>query len=117
MRCNTGAPANNEYAVSLPMNMGSGCDGFQSPGSIMGGIGAGAGASSSHTVAVDTGLVRMIQLDLARLGYETGEADGVLSRPTVVAITQFEAANGLEVTGRATPQLAGRLQAAVSALN
>ena len=117
MRCNTGAPANNEYAVSLPMNMGSGCDGFQSPGSIMGGMGAGAGASSSDTVAVDTGLVRMIQLDLARLGYETGEADGVLSRPTVVAITQFEAANGLEVTGRATPQLAGRLQAAVSALN
>lgn len=113
MRCNTGAPANNEYAVSLPMNMGAGCDGFQAPRSIMGGMGASAG----DTAVVDTGLVRMIQLDLARLGYEPGEADGILSRQTVVAITQFEAANGMDVSGQATPQLAGRLQAAVSALN
>ncbi len=66
---------------------------------------------------VDTDLVRMIQLDLERLGYKPGNTDGILSRPTVVAITQFEAANGMEVTGRATPQLAGRLQAAVGALN
>ncbi len=116
MRCNTGAPANNEYAVSLPMNMGSGCDGFQAPGRIMGGMGAGASAGSGNTAEVETDLVRMIQVDLGRLGYEPGEANGILSRPTVVAITQFEAANGLEVTGQATPQLAGRLQAAVDAL-
>ena len=58
----------------------------------------------------------MIQLDLKTLGYDPGNTDGIMSRPTVVAITQFEAANGLEVTGRATPQLAGRLQAAVDTL-
>lgn len=65
---------------------------------------------------VETDLIRMIQLDLVTLGYEPGNADGILSRPTIIAITQYEAANALEVTGRATPQLAGRLQAAVDAL-
>jgi hypothetical protein len=32
-----------------------------------------------------------------------------------VAITKFEAANGMPVTGQATPQLAGILAAAVDA--
>lgn len=144
MRCNTGTPADNEYLVTLPVNLGAGCSGFQSsaagssPGSSAqsggasppgssgdsggsagtgGTTGGATGGTSSAGMLVDTDLVRMIQLDLERLGYKPGNTDGILSRPTVVAITQFEAANGMEVTGRATPQLAGRLQAAVGALN
>lgn len=108
MRCNTGTPVDDEYMVMLPVNMGAGCDGFRSSG-------AAAGAARSVDV-VETDLIKMIQLDLVTLGYNPGDADGILSRQTVVAITQFEAANGLEVTGQATPQLAGRLQAAVDAL-
>ena len=134
MRCNTGTPSDNEYMVMMPVNMGAGCNAFHSsavgagspdsaqPGS--GGTGgsdgtaggASGGGGSSGALLVETDLVRMIQLDLVTLGYDPGNTDGVLSRQTVVAITQFEAASGLEVTGQATPQLAGRLQAAVDAL-
>ncbi len=131
MRCNTGTPANSEYLVTLPVNLGAGCNGFQAsgggpgmggsaplPGPAVGSQSASGGSSgSSNTVLVETDLVRMIQLDLETLKYDPGNTDGILSRQTVVAITQFEAANGLEVTGRASPQLAGRLQAAVGALN
>ena len=140
MRCNTGTPANNEYMVTLPVNLGAGCNAFQSagagpnPGSSAqsggapppgsggnsgGSAGAGgtSGGASGGVKLVETNLARMIQLDLKTLGYDPGNTEGIMSRPTVVAITQFEAASGLEVTGRATPQLAGRLQAAVDALN
>jgi hypothetical protein len=123
MRCNTGTPANNEYMVTLPVNQGAGCSAFQSAAA---GSSPGSSAqpdstptpegASGSVMMVETDLIRMIQLDLVTLGYEPGNADGILSRPTVIAITQYEAANALEVTGRATPQLAGRLQAAVAAL-
>ena len=133
MRCNTGTPSNNDYLVTLPVNMGAGCNGFQAPGAGPGISGSatspgggtpvssspgnsGGSGGSGDTMLVETDLVRMIQLDLKTLGYDPGNTDGIMSRPTVVAITQFEAANGLEVTGRATPQLAGRLQAAVDTL-
>lgn len=136
MRCNTGTPSDNEYMVTLPVNLGAGCSAFQSAaaGSSAGSsaqpdstptpdssgnsaaAGGTSGGASSSVMMVETDLIRMIQLDLVTLGYEPGNADGILSRPTVIAITQYEAANALEVTGRATPQLAGRLQAAVDAL-
>lgn len=130
MRCNTGTPADSEYLVTLPVNMGVGCNAFHSsatganpPGSTQpvsassgGADGAAGGGAGGGVVLVETDLVRMIQLDLVTLGYDPGNTDGILSRATVVAITQFEAASGMEVTGQATPQLAGRLQAAVDAL-
>ena len=56
-------------------------------------------------------LVQSIQRDLVALGYDPGNTRGELSTPTVVAISKFQAENNLEVTGEATPQLAGILAA------
>lgn len=75
----------------------------------MGGAGAGAGP--------DLGLVGMIQRDLKTLGYFDGDVNDELTKMTVVAISRYQAENGMEVTGEATPQLAGMLSAAVDAQN
>ena len=56
-------------------------------------------------------LVQSIQRDLVALGYDPGNTHGELSTATVVAISKFQAENELEVTGEATPQLAGILAA------
>lgn len=74
-------------------------------------------APSPTTIAFDgeSRLIRMIQEHLTTLGYDPGNSNGELTRATVVAITRFEAAQGIEVTGRPTPQLAGMLAAAVDA--
>ncbi|NND30467.1 MAG: peptidoglycan-binding protein [Myxococcales bacterium] len=56
-------------------------------------------------------MVQSIQRDLITLGYDPGSANGELSTPTIVAISKFQAENGLEVTGEVTPQLAGILAA------
>jgi hypothetical protein len=68
---------------------------------------------SSSTTPSSTGdpLVQAIQRDLVTLGYDPGNTRGELSTPTVVAISKFQAENNLEVTGDATPQLAGILAA------
>jgi len=74
------------------------------------------GAAASLLPEDDTNnLVRIIQGHLVTLGYDPGNTDGELSKATVVAITKFEAANNMPVTGKATPQLAGILAAAVDA--
>lgn len=59
-------------------------------------------------------LTKMIQEDLTALGYDTGNVDGEFSTATAVAISQFQAENGIEVTGEASPQLAGIIQAKLS---
>lgn len=56
-------------------------------------------------------VVQSIQRDLTALGYDPGSTDGDLNTATVIAISKFQAENGLEVTGEATPQLAGILAA------
>ncbi|MEJ2521323.1 MAG: peptidoglycan-binding domain-containing protein [Gammaproteobacteria bacterium] len=73
--------------------------------------GAAAGADP------DLGLVGMIQRDLKALGFYDGDVNGELTKMTVVAISRYQAENGMEVTGEATPQLAGMLSAAVDAQN
>jgi peptidoglycan hydrolase-like protein with peptidoglycan-binding domain len=78
------------------------------------GASAGSGASPPPSVALAAGgdpLVQSIQRDLITLGYDPGAANGEMSTPTIVAISKFQAENGLEVTGEATPQLAGILAA------
>lgn len=72
-----------------------------------------APSSPSSTPLSPTGdpLVKAIQQDLVALGYDPGNTHGELSTPTVVAISKFQAENNLEVTGEATPQLAGILSA------
>ncbi len=75
------------------------------------GASAASGASASALVAGGDPLVQSIQRDLIALGYDPGAANGEMSTPTIVAISKFQAENGLEVTGGATPQLAGILAA------
>lgn len=60
-------------------------------------------------------LTKMIQEDLAALGYDIGSVDGEMNSSTVVAVSQFQAENDLEVTGQATPQLAGVIKAKLDA--
>jgi peptidoglycan hydrolase-like protein with peptidoglycan-binding domain len=98
-----------------------GLEGAVPPGARAGrtqGAGAKPGASissgASTSVSVTAGgdpLVQMIQRDLITLGYDPGAPNGEMSTPTVVAISKFQAENGLEVTGEASPQLAGILAA------
>lgn len=51
-----------------------------------------------------------IQRGLAARGFDVGTLDGVIGPQTEVAIRGFEASQGLPLTGRATPDLLGRLQ-------
>jgi Putative peptidoglycan binding domain len=61
-------------------------------------------------------LTQMVQKDLVALGYDPGSISGDTSVTTAVAISKFQAENGLQVTGEASPQLAGILEAKVGAL-
>lgn len=144
MRCNAGFPSDKEYMQTIPGISAGACIGFVgsgsgasgSPAGTTGGSGSngsssGAGAGGGSTSSgggvsggsdssvheVDTNLVQIIQRHLATLGYEPGNTDGILDRQTVRAITKFEAAKNMPVTGRPTPQLAGILAAAVDAIN
>ena len=58
-------------------------------------------------------LTQIIQQDLQTLGYEPGNTDGEPSTSTAIAISKFQAEHGLEVTGEATPQLAGIIKSAL----
>jgi peptidoglycan hydrolase-like protein with peptidoglycan-binding domain len=59
-------------------------------------------------------LTRIVQQDLTAMGYDTGGVDGTAGTKTVIAVSRFQAEHGLEVTGEITPQLAGRIKAAMS---
>lgn len=59
-------------------------------------------------------LTQMIQRDLITLGYDPGDANGDMSTKTIVAISKFQSENNLEVTGEASPQLAGIVKASIS---
>lgn len=59
-------------------------------------------------------LTQIIQEDLAALGYDTGNANGEMTTATIIAISKFQAENNLEVTGEASPQLAGVIKATAS---
>jgi hypothetical protein len=51
-----------------------------------------------------------IQRRLVAAGFDPGDVDGVIGDRTIAAIRAWEAANGLPVTGLATPQLLARLR-------
>lgn len=70
----------------------------------------------SVTVAADE-LTQIIQKDLIALGYDPGNIQGELSTETIVAISKFQAENDLDVTGEASPQLAGIIKARLKAKN
>ncbi|MGD8824883.1 MAG: peptidoglycan-binding domain-containing protein [Myxococcales bacterium] len=90
------------------IRVNTGLEGAFAPGG-----GAKPGASGASAASAERGdpLVQSIQHDLIALGYDPGEANGEMSTPTIVAISKFQAENGLDVTGDATPQLAGILAA------
>jgi hypothetical protein len=56
-------------------------------------------------------LTQAVQIQLIRLGYLQGPADGVLGPQTSGAISNFERATGLPVDGAPSPALLARLQA------
>jgi len=58
-------------------------------------------------------LTQIIQQDLVSLGYDPGNTHGEATTETIVAISTFQAEHDLEVTGAATPQLAGVIKAAI----
>lgn len=68
-----------------------------------------AGLVSATTFADD--LTQLIQTDLVALGYEPGNTSGEPTTATIVAISKFQADNDLEITGTASPQLAGVIKA------
>jgi peptidoglycan hydrolase-like protein with peptidoglycan-binding domain len=51
------------------------------------------------------------------LGYDPGNTNGEATTQTVVAISKFQAENNLDVTGEASPQLAGVIKAAIKQKN
>ena len=59
-------------------------------------------------------LLVQIQTDLATLGYEPGNTNGVLDTMTQVAISQFQAEAGMTVTGEPSQALATALRNAVA---
>jgi hypothetical protein len=58
-------------------------------------------------------LLQSVQLHLEALGISPGNTDGEASLQTAIAISQFQAEKGLEVTGEASPVLLGVLAAEV----
>jgi peptidoglycan hydrolase-like protein with peptidoglycan-binding domain len=62
-------------------------------------------------IAIADDLTKIIQKDLIALGYDPGNIQGELSTETIVAISKFQAENNLEITGEASPQLAGVIKA------
>lgn len=71
--------------------------------------------SSAATMADE--LTQIIQKDLISLGYDPGNIQGEMSTETIVAISKFQAENNLDVTGEATPQLAGVIKAKITERN
>lgn len=62
-------------------------------------------------------LTEIIQKDLVALGYDPGNISGEATTPTIVAISKFQAENNLEVTGAASPQLAGIIKSKLKQKN
>jgi hypothetical protein len=58
-----------------------------------------------------TDLTRAVQVQLIRLGYMRGTADGVVGPQTASAISQYEGVSGLPVDGLPSASLLARLQA------
>lgn len=64
-------------------------------------------------VAQADDLTMRVEQNLAALGYDPGTVDGEADVKTAIAISQFQAENGLEITGSVSPQLVGVLLAEV----
>jgi peptidoglycan hydrolase-like protein with peptidoglycan-binding domain len=81
------------------MNMSRSCSVLVSSLAV---VGTAAAASADP-------LILQVEQSLSALGYDTGPVDGTESLETTIAISKFQAENGLAVTGEATPELAGKI--------
>lgn len=73
------------------------------------------GAVLPTAVSADE-LTKRIQRDLVVLGYDPGSISGESTLETATAIAKFQAEHDLEITGNASPELAGRLATEVQVL-
>ena len=72
---------------------------------------APAAANPSPTVGVvEVAMVREVQADLQRQGYDVGSVDGLLGPRTRAAIRQYQERNGLLVDGMTSPALRDHLR-------
>ncbi|KAA9134040.1 peptidoglycan-binding protein [Marinihelvus fidelis] len=77
---------------------------------------AASASGASRSAAMSTGsLEQSAQKMLQALGYDVGNTDGNIDTTTMISISQFQAENGLPVTGEVSPQLIGVLSAKVDA--
>ena len=70
----------------------------------------GRGAADASADRPDPGVVRAVQQQLARLGFDPGPADGRLGGRTAQAIEDYQSARGLPAEGRPTRGLLVRLE-------
>ena len=68
-----------------------------------------AGAQQQAAAPADSETVRNIQSGLAKLGFDPGPADGVVSEKTRAAIREFQQQSGLPANGEPTPELAQKV--------
>lgn len=73
------------------------------------------GALLPAALAADE-LTKQVQRDLVVLGYDPGSISGDSTIETATAIAKFQAEHGLEITGTASPALAGRLATEVQTM-
>jgi peptidoglycan hydrolase-like protein with peptidoglycan-binding domain len=71
-------------------------------------------ACGSLQLAAADELTQMVEDSLSQLGYDTGTVDGEADVKTAIAVSQYQAEKGLDVTGEISPQLAGMLAADVN---
>ncbi|HUG99270.1 MAG TPA: peptidoglycan-binding domain-containing protein [Gammaproteobacteria bacterium] len=86
--------------------------GGSSRGAAPGG-GSSGDAMPSRAELHSDDMAQMVQKHLQALGYDPGNADGDVTTDTIIAISEFQADQGLKVTGEVSPQLAGVLSAEV----
>lgn len=69
-----------------------------------------APASQPYSGAVTKDVIRQMQGCLKTLGYDIGTPDGVMGKKTRTAVSSFQQANGLPVTGEFTPDTIKKLR-------
>jgi hypothetical protein len=84
------------------------------PAAIPAATAGGTARSTPSSSALTTNnMTQSVQNHLQALGYDPGNTSGDLSTDTIIAISQFQAEKGMDVTGEVTPQLLGILGAEV----
>jgi hypothetical protein len=92
---------------------GAGTTAAQAPQAAASGSRPSGSNTPSSAELMSDNPTQTVQRHLAALGYDTGNTAGEMSLETTIAISQFQAEKGMQVTGEVTPQLIGALSAEV----